>query len=175
MEIQLDRLFGTEARAETCERVTFSVGGVRVDVMAGRTAGRPSLTIRAVEGALAALPSTTNTLEVIAYSDLETAENAKADRRAIEDARASAAAAPTGPEVPLERAYKIILANAKDGEVAGAVSYLQRKLGSEYRTAIGMVDEMTRRGWISPADGRGVRRLLRKDGGDDGRQDQRSA
>lgn len=47
------------------------------------------------------------------------------------------------------------------GEVGGCTSYVQRKLQVGYNTAASIMEELERRGIVSPVEGRGTRRLLK--------------
>lgn len=82
MKITLNRNF--QPKEITAHSLTFQVGDVMIEIVPGRSAGRPSLKIRSVQGPIAINPEASNTVHIVAYSDLETHEQAVADRKASE-------------------------------------------------------------------------------------------
>lgn len=86
IKVLLDRLRGVELPSSTerqfeADRVTVEVGGVKLDMTLDRALGRPVLYLRAVEGQIAFVPSTSNAVYIQTFDDFETSKMAQKDRR----------------------------------------------------------------------------------------------
>ena len=91
MNILMDRLPGNAPRRETCDRLTIEIGGVLVDIVETRAAGRPAIMILSAEGAIAVLPNSASSACLVAYSNAERIGQAAADRKVSDAALRRAA------------------------------------------------------------------------------------